>query len=394
MNLRNLGIQSTYVGTGTVRGVEMLTLFTGAGNDVVTTLLAFHDDQLTTNAGTDTVTISGGRDTVAMGDGFDTLIVDWSAQTGVYDTVTHSFTGSLATGYTGRYADQYNGSSGYNLVNFSGVERFNIAVGTSNDIIVTGDGNDTVAGGGGSDFLSTGKGADIIDGGKTLASGVLVSGADRWQADKSDATVGLTIDLTAVTSSYVISGITGTVTNIEALGDVDATGRRFATGSSNDVIVTRADYLSDFIDTNAGADTVTVKGGMDIVNMGGNAAGTVDTLIVDWAAMTGTYDFTTFDFAGSLADGYSGRYADVYNGSSGHNRVVFTGVERFNVAVGTTNDYVLTGDGDDTVSGGAGHDHLSTAKGVDVIDGGLGDDRWEADKSALTTAQPFVMNLR
>ena len=57
--------------------IEMLTLKTGAGNDVVRTLATVtsntgthgFDDQIETNDGNDIVTVTGGRDLAAMGAG-------------------------------------------------------------------------------------------------------------------------------------------------------------------------------------------------------------------------------------------------------------------------------------------------------------------------------------
>jgi light-regulated signal transduction histidine kinase (bacteriophytochrome) len=77
-----------------VRGIEKLTLKTGAGADVITTFATLptylnasgndtggYDDAVDTGAGADTVRIYGGRDTATMGTnvgGQDTLVVDWS----------------------------------------------------------------------------------------------------------------------------------------------------------------------------------------------------------------------------------------------------------------------------------------------------------------------------
>ena len=80
-------MQLTYLGGATVRGIDMLTLKTGAAADTVLTYwrpslsnTSTHgfDDQIETNAGNDAVTVTGGRDFVAMGTDTDTLTVDWS----------------------------------------------------------------------------------------------------------------------------------------------------------------------------------------------------------------------------------------------------------------------------------------------------------------------------
>ena len=188
IDLNQSGVQLTYLGSATVRGIEMLTLKTGAGADTVRTVGTVmsnttthgHDDQIDTAEGNDAVTITGGRDIVALGAGTDTLTVDWSLigrSMGSFD-----LTGSLAAGYSGVYFGD--DSRYYNRVDFSGVEHFIVRTGAGNDGIRTGDGNDTVVSGDGNDHLITGKGIDIVDGG---------TGADRWEADKSFATTAQAI---------------------------------------------------------------------------------------------------------------------------------------------------------------------------------------------------------
>ena len=78
LDLTNAGIQATYLGTATIRSIEMLTLITEAGNDIITSLSAGFDDSITTNGGTDWVTVAGGRDIAHLGIGRDWLVLDWS----------------------------------------------------------------------------------------------------------------------------------------------------------------------------------------------------------------------------------------------------------------------------------------------------------------------------
>ncbi|KQT56908.1 hypothetical protein ASG52_02170 [Methylobacterium sp. Leaf456] len=76
LDLTKTGLQGTYSvrsevtkanGTGAVRDIDMLTLTTGSGNDVIVTQAASHSDQVTTGAGSDRVKVAGGTDTVALG---------------------------------------------------------------------------------------------------------------------------------------------------------------------------------------------------------------------------------------------------------------------------------------------------------------------------------------
>jgi Ca2+-binding RTX toxin-like protein len=397
IDLNQMGVQLTYLGGATVRGIEMLTLKTGAAADTILTLATVvsdtgihgFNDQIETNGGNDAVTVTGGRDTVAMGDDIDTLTVDWSLigrsmgtlnAAGAGDSV---LTGSLETGYSGIYfGDDWRY---HNRVDFSGVEHFIVRTGAGNDGIRTGDGNDTVISGAGGDHIRTGKGIDIIDGG---------TGDDRWEADKSFATASqaINIDLnqTGVQLTYLGSA---TVRGIEML--------TLKTGAGNDTVKTLATVVSntgtygydDQIETNAGNDAVTVTGGRDLVAMGADT----DTLTVDWSLIgrsIGTLNAVGASgvvLTGSLETGYSG----IYFGDDWryHNRVDFSGVEHFIVRGGSGNDGIRTGDGNDTVTSGDGNDHLITGKGVDVIDGGAGVDRWEADKSFATSAQAINIDL-
>ncbi|KQT77982.1 hypothetical protein ASG59_11805 [Methylobacterium sp. Leaf466] len=225
------------------------------------------------------------------------------------------------------------------------------ATGNALGNLITGtDGNDTIDGAGGADDLRGGWGNDLY---------FLDSAADRVVENANAGTdeirvatagfynVGPAPDFTQ--SPYAIDMQVSWLVNIEDVVLLDNGRLVHLTGNALGNRLVSNDQSSS-LTGGLGGDTLVTGQGRDVA-AGGDG---LDTLIVDWSMQSGVYDFTTFSFVGSLADGYSGRYADVYNGSSGYNLVDFTGVERFNVAVGTTNDYVLTGDGDDTVSGGAG----------------------------------------
>jgi hypothetical protein len=285
LSLLRAGIQLQYFGTGTVSGIEALTLKTGAGADKIVTAATVagitntfgYDDQIETNDGADAAVVTGGRDTVDLGLGTDTLTVDWSLigrSVGTLDALAAGdvpLTGSLATGYSGIFFGD--DSRYYNRVDFSGVEHFIVKSGTGADGIRTGDGNDTVSSGDGDDTLNTGKGTDVVIGGL---------GVDRWVADKSDASSSQGFDLSLARAGTQLQYFgTGTVSGIEAL--------TLKTGAGADKIVTAATVADlntrfgydDQIETNDGDDSVVVTGGYDTVAMG---TGT-DTLTVDWSAI-------------------------------------------------------------------------------------------------------------
>ncbi|MBG0744950.1 MAG: calcium-binding protein, partial [Cylindrospermopsis raciborskii KL1] len=147
----------------------------GSGSDVVNFTRRINN---TINGGTGNDTINGGlgQDTINGGGGTDLLIVDYSSNTytgstrrpaGISSSINSSGNGS----YTAYYAD---GSSYYDQVSFSNVERFqitgtetgdNITTGSGNDIINGGDGNDVISAGAGNDTINGGNGSDTISGG-------------------------------------------------------------------------------------------------------------------------------------------------------------------------------------------------------------------------------------
>jgi hypothetical protein len=304
LSLLRAGTQLQYFGTGTVSGIEALTLKTGAGADKIVTAATVadltnsfgYDDQIETNDGTDAVVVTGGRDTVDLGLGTDTFTVDWSAIGRSVSTL--DLAGDRASGYSGIFFGD--DSRYYNRVDFSGVEHFVVRTGGGNDWIQTGDGDDTLASGAGNDQLITGKGIDVVNGG---------DGDDRWDTDKSFAIAGqdILVDLTqtGVQSTYLGDG---SVRGIEMLS--------LKTGAGADRIVTAATVadgntfgFNDQIDTKGGADAVVVAGGRDTVAMGTGS----DILTVDWTGInrsvsTVNADGTFFELTGSLVAGYSGAF--------------------------------------------------------------------------------------
>ncbi len=385
LDLTASGVQAAYSGTGEVRDFEMVSLTTGAGNDVITTRSDFFNDQVTTNGGNDRVTFAGGRDTADMGAGNDRLVIDWR---GYAYAVSGGVAGlgaggSLAAGYNGNFNTSYGDT---NRVDFTGAESFDLTLTNNGDSIRTGDGDDTVRGNAGGDVLRTGKGADNVDGGDE-ANGS--RGADTWTADKSAATAAININLNDHSSAYTVGGSAAAVISIEVLGLDDsadwASTMRFLTGSGNDRIITRGEEYRDRIGTGAGNDLIAVAGGRDDVELGAGS----DTLAVDWSG----YAYGVADsgvLTGTLASGYDGNFNTSYGTT---NRVDFKGVEHFDLTLTGQGDAITTGDGNDKVRGMGGGDTLRTGKGTDTVDGGAGNDRWVADKSFLSSTQAFRLDL-
>lgn len=320
----------------------------GNGDDVVTVETNDEDVEVNTGGGADLASFIlsgffGGTDTANLGAGNDRLVVDYGATTG-FVSMPQALSGSLATGYSGRFEIAGFGTS----VTFSGVENFTVTTGSNVDELVTGDGNDVLSTGAGGDLITVGKGDDSIDGGANV---------DALSIDLSDESQGVAINL--LLGGQQQSGGTGSIANVESFKGA-VTGSAF-----NDVLIEgNQDYNAQF-STGAGNDLVQVSRGADTADLGsGN-----DRLVVDYGYATGSV-FMSQALSGSLAAGYSGQF----QGSGFGTSVTFSGVENFTVTTGANTDTIVTGDGNDVISTGAGGDTVTAGGGDDLVTGGLGDD--------------------
>jgi VCBS repeat-containing protein len=272
----------------------------------------------------------------------DTAQVDALHQTYVTDLGTQVFnavvgvTGLALVGTLG--ADVMTGDVGNDALDGS----------DGNDIISGGGGNDQLYGGTGNDTLTGGAGDDRIDGG---------AGSDR--AIYSDATGGVTIDLTAGTASGAGVG-SDTLTSIEAV-----TGSNFAdtfsavgfTGSSG--IAGRPIGLDDFEG----------KGGDDIIHGTVNASGQILTRISYVSAAAAV----TVDIAAGTAHGTAaGDAANVGNDT-------FTNV---NAVIGSAYDDTLLGSSNPNGT----YEQYDGRAGNDLIDGRGGYDFAVYNNDATTTS--------
>lgn len=238
-------------------------------------------------------------------------------------------------------------------VAFSGIERFKVLTGAGRDFIVTGQGRDTVAGGAGDDWIFTKRGDAIVKGG---------SGIDVWTADFSDRSTDITVNLAA---NSITGAGTSSMSGIEVLGYSTSPAATFRTGSGNDTIDTTAVTQGDYIDTGAGHDRVTLRGGVDTVAMGDGT----DALALRYAGLAQALVFGVS--GGAVTSGQ-------LSGGAGFS-VFFSGVERFDIETGASDDAFSVGNGDDTLRTGAGNDSVNTYAGEIVIDMGDGVDIWGFD---------------
>ena len=353
------------------------TLFGGDGNDSV--LGGAGDDTLFGGAGSDT--LEGGADNdIAVGEtGNDTFIA--GAGDDVLDGGTHDLNGgdwvdyslSGSEGISGSLTGTINDAFG-NTDTLSNIEHlkgtnFNDVIAGNAEIntIMTLNGDDTVVGSGGN---------DILDGGShTLGDWI----------DYSNATGGITVDLSINGSQQIIGGgmDIDTLTDFEHLiGSDNALGDDTLLGSSADnTIFGKAgdDTLygaggdddiyggDDFAD--AGNDTVdytnsVAKVVVDLDTGGGVGSGSGltegnDTLhdIENVIGSVNGSDTITGDAGANILDGLGG--SDEIHGDSG-NDIIYGRND---------NDKLFGDDGVDTLYGGASSDTLDGGAGVDTLFG-------------------------
>jgi Ca2+-binding RTX toxin-like protein len=352
-----------------VRGIELLELTTGSGNDVISTRPAtglFPDygrDTINTGAGDDHVKLGAGyhnveADSVDGGTGLDTLEIDFSALVGGYIQQSATQFYYSASGYYTRYANFerfiLTGSATRDNVLFGGNYADELTGGAGHDQLTSGAGSDKLISDGGDDFLDSGTGRnETVDGG---------AGKDVWQADLATMTAAVTV-VAANTQAAFVTLANGTkVRGIEGL--------RLNTGSGNDVLSSAGYEVTDDIAAGAGDDYVNIGWGAGDAADGGDGT---DTLVVDFSR---------------LNSGYFSQSADRFYYSAYGYYTTYSNFERFDITGSSKYDNTLHGGSlDDRLIGGDAGDVLDSKKSAaagstEVIDGGHGTDWWKADLGA------------
>ncbi|HEY9694873.1 MAG TPA: calcium-binding protein [Oculatellaceae cyanobacterium] len=334
------------------------------------------NDTINGLAGDDVIAPGLGHDTVDGGTGTDVLVINYAANT--YSGIqTNFYNGDRSSGYI--YA--YYTNSGYNQVNFSNIERYNIT-GTGaddtiygaalNDTLIGGAGNDSLDAGAGNDTLDGGAGDDTLDGGTGTDSVDGGTGTDTLRFNYSASTTAINFTSTSSGTLSITGAGSVTYSNIEAF---NLTGTNF-----NDTITGTAN--NDTFNGLAGDDIIAIGLGHDTVDGG---TGT-DVLVIDYSANTYSGISTNFD----NSDRSSGNINAYYTGS-GFNQVNFSNIERYNIT-GTEsadsiygaalNDTLIGGAGNDTLDAGAGNDTLNGGAGDNTLIGGDGDDTYVVDTTS------------
>jgi Ca2+-binding RTX toxin-like protein len=275
---------------------------------------------------------------------------------------------TISNGYTGGFtAYNFDGFIGnLTLTGFAGNDTITGA--TGNDVLSGGDGNDTLIGLGGNDTLDGGNGDDLLFGG--TGDDTLIGGAGTDTASYSDATVGVTVNLSLAGAqatgwgSDTLSGIenlVGSAFNDTLTGDSAA--NRIEAGLGDDIVAGAAgnDVLfggdgNDMLDGGDGDDALWGGSGDDIIAGGAG----IDTAIYSDATTGVTVDLNLADAqaTGRGTDTLSGienlvgsAFNDLLTGDAGANRI----------EAGAGNDTVVGGAGDDVLVGGDGTDTLNYA---------------------------------
>ena len=337
-----------------------LTVYTGAGNDVITG--GAGADLIVTGAGIDTITTGCGADTISSGAGSDTITITGTGSVEAYagddnDTiVAGSYLSSddilnLGNGFDIITISGNTGSSGF--YQSTGFEKVSISgVGTtlslaSNDsaAFVLSSGSVTM------DLTSSGNQVLVLGNGSLGFTGSLIvdiagggtSGNDSILAGGSLATINVKGKVADFATGVIITGGNGTDT-LTMTADNDSSGATFTNITKVDTITVLANVACDAVLHLGGYSTALT---IDASNMSNSSA----DLSVD---STGAGALTITSGAGNdTITGGSG--ADNINGGSGW-------------------DVLIGGAGADTIYGGAGNDVISGGLGSDDLWGGSGCD--------------------
>ena len=338
-------------------------------------------DQLSGDEGNDTIHVRIGQSSVAGGGGTDLLVVDFSTATQPVTArdLANSVTApgaDPAGGYRGRFTDRLG-----HVVDFQGIERFNITAGSGGDLIFTADGDDTVLGGGGNDilrsyggvdFLNGGTGDDLLDGGTGADSMIGGDGNDIFLVDTGDAVGeaagGGTDEVQTALAAYTLGA------NLENLTGTYAFGQAL-TGNG----------LDNLVRAGAGADTLRGEAGNDILDGGAGADGMTGGIGDDIYIVDDSGDVVV-ENAGEGLDEMRSSAADTTiaanveiltgTGAAGSTQVLRGNSAANILAGGAANDvFRLEQGGDDSATGGAGNDAFifgAALTAADQVDGGAG----------------------
>ena len=351
------------------------------------------NDTLYGDAGSDSLFGGAGDDTIDGGDGTD-WVVYTDAASGV--TVTLSNTGAQNTGGGGtdtiinienlqgsNYNDALYGDNGANILSglngddyiYANAGNDIIYGGYGDDFIMGNEGNDTIYGEAGNDHLIGGAGDDYMDGGNGIDS-----------VGYTDASAGVTVDLSTTSAQNTGGAGTDTIMNFENLQGSNyddllsgnSVDNALYGWSGNDIIYGGAgnDYLdggdgSDVFFGEAGDDSINGGDGIDQIDYYNAVAGVTVDLSITVSQNTGGGGTDTITNVENLEGSY---YNDTLSGSSADNLLLgYFG-----------DDYILGNAGNDAIYGGSGNDLLLGGAGNDTLNGEDGTD-WAGYEDAVSS---------
>ena len=420
-------VQSTF--SGELLGTQENDLLIGSNvNEVIRTLGG--TDTVLTGDGNNIVYLGSGNDTVTTGAGNDIIYAgagDSVISTGAGDDIIYERTADL---YGTSGADQIDGGTGYNTVDYStshtGVNvdlaarigRLGDAQGDiyrniqsiigsnfadtlrsddTGNMLLGGGGGDTLIGGAGQDVLRGGVGNDVLVG--SLGADIMDGGTGIDAVDYSSSNAGIIVDLTAGTASggYAqgdtltnITNVTGTRFDDTIIGNasdnviIGGQGNDNLSGADgNDLLI--GGVGADVLDGGAGTDTVSYLGSISGVNInlnsytatGGEAEGDMLTSIEN--LIGSNYNDT---LAGDAADNLfvGGVGADVIDGGAGFNTASYASANAgvtVNLATGLGSGDDAQGDTLSNIQQLIGSSYDDTFVGTsesDTFRGGVGND--------------------
>jgi Ca2+-binding RTX toxin-like protein len=320
------------------------------------------------------------------GEGTDLLVMNWSPATA---DIRRTYQGYGVYRYSTSVV--VNGESKPHLLDYSGVERFQLTGGAGNDELFGGDLDDELKGGNGHDRLYGYGGRNTLDGGggTDLVIASVASTASRaFRLRLADAR----------SSAVVINAGTDLQTSWRAVEFVHLT-----TAAGNDTLDARgirADaallnrsgwevvHPGNRFNSGEGNDTFAVDLGSRGHHIFDGQGGT-DLLVMDWSGATATISRNYIGYG-------SYRYSTTLTspGTSQDNLLDYQSfnVERFQLSGGAGNDELFGGDLDDILIGGGGQDRLWGYGGKGSYDGGDGTDL-AVVSIASTRKLPFVLKL-
>jgi Ca2+-binding RTX toxin-like protein len=312
-------------------GVENFKLTLGPGGDVIGT-----------GDGDDVIIGNGGGDWYATGKGFDEIDSGGVGYEGARWEADKTDAGAMTIDLE---QAQFTYTMGNRTATIKGVSTLGsdadrrFKTGSGNDVITarlnTDGGNFLDLGGGDDTFTSKNQNDDVVFG----------TGSDTLIVDL-DITLGLHI--TGSATGNLQNGYSGNFSRSDGFTDF---GRVTFTGAEKfDLRLGR--NANHNVTTGDGADSVSIKTGRSVVNMGGGS----DVLKVDWSTV-GTTVKLAMTMTGNLVQGYSGNIDSIVApGGLPGNKVDFTGVERFELTLGSGSDDMINSDGADIFDGRGGGD--------------------------------------